>query len=147
MIITTGITVDVPTTNGNIYPRAVVEDVIESFNKKARNGAVPGGILNRMHIQQVSDEAIRTRELFINESGVICAKVDIADTEIGRKLMKEVEDGNGIVGRPLMSMPTYVEANLPSIDESVSMPEPLVISEINEIIRVQVEYGSVINNE
>jgi hypothetical protein len=140
LVITTGITVNAPTINGNVYPREVVEQAIESFNKKARKTPVIGGILDRVHIQRVNEEVIQTHELFINDSGLLCARIEILDTEAGNKLKNVLKEG--IIGRPLLSIPSYVFAHGDGSKESEEVRDHLVVSVINEITRIQIECES-----
>lgn len=135
-IVATNIIVDKPTGCGNIYPREVVEKAIESFNKRSRasNGIV-GGILNRLHIQRTDEETHKTLEMFINESGVLCAKIKMLECEASSLLLEKMS--SGIVARPVMSLPAYVYDEQAKHDVS----NPFTIGTINEILKVQLEYN------
>lgn len=132
MVVATGIVVDAPTAAGCIYPRKVVEDAIERFNKKARASKIFGGILDRDHIQRVNEEMLVTREMFINESGVVCARIDILGNASGNKLKEMIADG--AVARPIMVIPSYIQTKKEEVGH-----DPFVVSEIYDITRVQLE--------
>lgn len=127
IIVATTIVVDKPTTNGNIYPRDTIEKAICEFNNNAKTHPIKGGIINKKHIAQCGDITHEARSLFINDSGVLCVEVELLDRDLIEKYM----NGMGLVARPLISIPAYIESH-----------RPMTVSVINKIIRVQLECGN-----
>ena len=128
MIIMSSIVADKPTATGNIYPRSVLNDAIEKFNKANKRNQRVGGVLNRMHIQQVKDPTHTVEEMFMNDTGVLCAKISFLESEHAQKVKDDIESGRCIVARPVISVPApLTEGNC-------------VIDEIVDIVRVQIEY-------
>src|SRR5690554_2710395 len=71
MIVGTQIIADRPTIRGNIYPREVLDKVIEDFNIEAKHKKIKGSILNRTHIEKNGEYTHYVKSLFINDSGVL----------------------------------------------------------------------------
>ena len=125
-IIATTITADHPTANGSIYTTEAIERAIREFNINAKNTPSKGSILNRQHIQQVGEITHITKSLFLNESGVLCAEIEVIDP----KLVDVIKDQSSAwVARPIVCLDSYV------LDK-----KPLMVTSIKKISRVQLEY-------
>lgn len=123
-IFATGIIADQPTSNGSIYDKSALEQAVRAFNIKAKNRAVPGSLIDRENIEKYEPVTHQTELLFINESGMLCAQIKLLDP----KLIADLENGTKVIGRPIISVPSF------ELDRS-----PLRVTNINEIIRVQLE--------
>lgn len=124
LVIATGIVVDKPTSNGNLYPRNVIEQAIQEFNVNARVKPIKGGIINKKHIAHCGEITHETNSLFINDAGMVCADITLLDP----KLIAWAMDNRGFIARPLLSIPSFIENR-----------KPMTVSMINKIVRVQLE--------
>lgn len=137
MIVGTQIIADRPTIRGNIYPREVLDKVIEDFNIEAKHKKIKGSILNRTHIEKNGEYTHYVKSLFINDSGVLCADIEFLNTEAGSRVQENIKKNNAeIVARPVMSIPTYL-FNGKEKDNG----RQFMVSEINKIMKVQIEYN------
>lgn len=124
--VATGIVADQITPAGNLYPRDVLEKAIRKFNIGARNSPVKGGILDRNHIQRINGVTHYTQSLFLNDSGVLCAIIEI----VSHALIEQLGPEPKLIARPLLSIPSYIVN---------AKTTPININMINNIIRVQLE--------
>ena len=135
MNIATGIVVDKPTKLGNIYPRDVIERVVKDFNIRAMNYPNKGSELNPRRIEKVDDPSHITKKMFINSSNMLCAEIEILDSEAGHALLNKIIGGKQVVARPIMNIPSYIADG----KDSNCKHAPMVVNEINSIMRVQIE--------
>lgn len=125
-IIQCNIIADQPTANLNIYPKKVLEDAVAAFNAKAAVNVVHGGILNRSKIEDISNPTHIVKSMFINSSGVLCAKIEF---------LNDPFEGS-LVGRPVMAIPWSDSDHIESKDR-----DPFIVDKISGILTVQVEHG------
>ena len=131
-IVATSITADKPTPSLNIYSREILERLIREFNVRARKRPVKGSILNQDAIYELGEVSHATRRLFIDDSGTLCAEIEIIDSPEGKKLLNMINE-NIIVARPIMCIPAY-------IDEIKKQSHgPTSITDIKSIVRIQVQ--------
>ena len=123
-IVKSAIKADEPSPGGNIYPKSVLDEAIKIFNNRAKARPVPGGILNRKHIQQIGEVTHRVKRLFLDDDEILCAEVEFADTPCARKL----DSGCKLLARPIMSLPSHIVDNK---SETISM--------IGSIMMIQLE--------
>jgi len=135
MIIATGIVVDTPTNCLNIYPRPIMEKAIKQFNMRTNKKPIRGGILDPSNIDEIGEVTHTTRKLFINESGMLCAEIEILDTDAGAKLLEQINNSPKVIARPIMCVPAYVDILKSQKDEN----DLLEVTKINSIMRIQVE--------
>ena len=133
-VLVTGIIADQPTANLNIYPKEVLEAAIKQFNMRAAKKPIRGGVIDPLNIDMIGEETHETTKLFLNESGMLCAEVEILDTDAGCRLNDSFKNNTSIVARPIMCVPSYVD-----IAKKEPKTDPLRISKLNSIVRVQVE--------
>ena len=132
--IVTGIVPDQPTANSNIYPRIVLERVIKHFNIRAKNKPIYGSEINPLHIEHIKKPTHTTNCLFLNESDMLSAEIETLDTEEGKALLGKIARSDGVVARPIMCVPTYVD-----VLKKQKKDGPLSITDVHSIVRVQVE--------
>ena len=138
MTIATGIIADEPTANLNIYPREVLNRAIIQFNHRARKRPVRGSEIDPLKIDNLGDPSFIMHKLLINESGMLCADIEILeDTPVGKELLKKIHKSERVVARPVMCVPAYVDI----IKGDKTKIDPLEITDIHSIVRVQVECG------
>lgn len=124
-ILSTGISPGRPTINGNVYSKEAIATAIKLFNIRARhNGGVPGSIINREHIGQTGPITHLTKELFINDSGLLCARLKIVNKDLFDKICR----GTKMAARPIITIPEY------ELDR-----KPMYVSNIINISRVHIE--------
>lgn len=124
IILSTGIIIDQPTLNGNVYTRECLERAIRAFNVQAKNFHSTGSLIDKLHIEKVGPITHRVESLSINDSGVVYATVKILDEQ----LLQRIHNGLKVIARPIISVPSF------ELDKS-----PLRVTNINKIIRVQLE--------
>ena len=127
--ISTGIIADTPTSSGSIYPRSVLEKVIIDFNNRAVNRPSNGSSLNREDISDVSTTSHTTKRLYFNNSGVLCAEIEISDNEAGNTLLQKINSGQSVKARPIMCVPKFIADG----------KSTKTVESISSIVRVQVE--------
>jgi hypothetical protein len=137
MILSTGITVDKPTGAGNIYPKEILNKVIKDFNIRCMNSNNRGSELNPNSIEELGEPTHITKRLFINESGVVCAEIELLKTKKGQELLNKIVNSNVVVARPIMIIPSFVF----DIKDGKQRPNTnnIVINHINSIMRIQVD--------
>ena len=135
LTLATGIVAGEPTAALNIYPRELLDRAVKLFNMRANKRPVPGGELDPTNIDDISNKSFTTRQLFINESGMLCADIELDDTEAGRKLLDKINNSIKVIARPIMCIPSYVKV----AQENKNGIKPLEISKLTGILRVQVE--------
>lgn len=128
MKIASGIIADHPTVNGNIYTREALEKAIRDFNMRAKNNPVKGSILDRVNIQKVGDVTHEVNELFLNESGMLCAEINVLDSNLKQRITDKTSIGCSIAARPVISIPTFIADR-----------QPVMVTQIKDIIRVHIE--------
>ena len=133
-VLATAIIADQPTSNLNIYPKDILERAVKQFNARAAQKPIKGGILNPIAIDDIGEPTHITKKLFLNNSGVLCAEVEILDTEAGRQLGDNIKSEK-VVARPVMCVPSYID-----IIKDQPKSDPLKVDKINSIVRIQVEY-------
>jgi len=138
LTLATKIIADIPTSNGCLYTRDVLEGVIKQFNIRAHKRPVLGSELKPDDISHLGEPAFVTHRLFINESGAVCADIEILDNESGKSLQNKIGANSNVIARPIMCVPSYV-----NIEKKHQIAERgddvLVIHKINSIVRIQVE--------
>ncbi len=134
MIVATNIVADKPTETGHIYPFDVLQRAIKEFNNRATNHTSKGSELDRNNISKLGEASHKTKRLFINNSGMLCAEIEILDTEAGTKLKEKISESSCLVARPLMVVPNYVSKCI----ADGTKPDK-AITELQSIARVQVE--------
>ncbi len=135
MTLATGIIADIPTNNLNIYPRAVLDDIIKRFNNRAHKVRVLGGELDPFNVDTIGEVAFVTRSLHLNESGMLCAEIEINGSDAGEALLNKIRTSSRVTARPVMVVPAYVDI----LKKTKAKTDLLEVSKINSIIRVQVE--------
>ena len=133
MIIATGVVADRPTVNGNIYPRDVLARAIDNFNARARKHPSNGSELNPSQIDDLSEPTHITKKLMLDESGMVCAEIELLHTENGENLKNKISMSSSVAARPIMCVPNYIH------EQKLNKIESLVIRDVHSIVRVQVE--------
>jgi hypothetical protein len=135
VILSTGLIVDQPTANLNIYPRKVLEGAITKFNEKAKERTIRGGILNRQHIQKIDEPTHIVKSMFINESDAVCVNIEILENKQGQELKNNIKNGKSIIGRPLLSIPDTIAEGKDTLKVI-----NFTVDEITDILSVLIEY-------
>jgi hypothetical protein len=135
MTLATGIIADSPTSNLNIYPRSVLSEVIKQFNNRAHRIKVLGGEMDPFHIDTIGEPAFVTKRLYLNESDMLCAEIEIDDTDAGDALLGKIRSSSRVMARPVMVVPSYIDI----LKKETTKTDLLEISKINSIVRIQVE--------
>jgi len=132
MIIATGVIADQTTSNGNIYPRESLEKVVTQFNARASKNPIHGKEINRADIDYVGEPGFVTNNIFINNSGVLCADIKFLDTEAGKELEEKIKGSSSVIARPIMTVPKYkvMEQQDPERVSDVTMNVIMAISRI-----------------
>lgn len=136
LVLATNIIADRPTNNYNIYPKRILKQSIDEFNIRASKRAIKGGELNPFAIGDIGVYTHNTLRLFLNESKMLCAEIELLDDEHGNRLAEKINNSKMVIGRPIMIVPNYVD-KLKSKDKNQS--NLFIVNKINSIIRVQVE--------
>lgn len=134
-IIATGIVADKPTVNGNIYPRDVLKSAVAAFNIKAKYSKINGSLLNPLKIEEAGEPSHISTRLLLNDSDMLCAEIEILNTNTGKLLESKLQTADTLIARPIMSIPS----NIAESKDKEHTRNPLVITTICDIIRVQVE--------
>jgi len=138
MTLATGIVADEPTANLNIYPREALNKAIIQFNHRAHKRPVRGSEIDPLKIDNLGEPSFITHKLSINESGMLCADIEILeDTPAGKEFLEKIHKSKRVVARPVMCVPAYVDV----LKEDKTKIDPLEITDIHSIVRVQVECG------
>jgi hypothetical protein len=132
IIVATGIIAGKPTANGNIYSHKLLMDLISKYNRTNKYSPKSGSLINRQHIQQVGDITHTCGRIFMNESSMLCAEINISDTPAGKAILDAISSGSEVVGRPITSLPA-------SAMSQKTGSEPFIVPHIDRIIRVQLE--------
>lgn len=135
LTLATGIVADKPTEAMNVYTRESLDRVVKLFNIRAYKRPVVGSELDPTDIDDISNPSFVTKQLYINESGMLCADIEVYDTEAGQKLLDKINNSTKVIARPIMCIPSYVKV----AQEDKDRTEPLEISKVTGILRVQVE--------
>jgi hypothetical protein len=103
---------DVPTENGRIYPRPVLEKAIERVAEQVKSGRFLGYVGQQEWEANLADAAFVIRELTLTPEGIIQGDMDILGTEKGGILSALLGgwDMTGSVG--------YYTAGIGTVDES-----------------------------
>jgi hypothetical protein len=122
------LTADVPTANGTIYPRAVLESAVAKAQDRirekrmvgcyfdVRNDPNPDHSLNRGPSGQISIDMIShiVDSLRLEENGNMMAEITALKTPSGKKLRKNIEFHPQFIGK--ITNGQIVDATLLSID-------------------------------
>lgn len=133
-ILATNIIAGHPTRLGNIYPRDVLQKAINKFNAKARKRKVYGCEMDHTDITNVDDPMFFTKRLFLNESNVLCAEIQILDTKSGEKFLNRINESNEVIARPIMCVPQYIHEKVHKDNENT------IVEPLRGIDKIQVEY-------
>ena len=81
-----GVRADIPTRNGRIYSREVLEHAINDFNRRAKRTRVfSGPVSNELHTR-LADVSHEVEELKLQDDGSILATVKVLKTPNGKIL-------------------------------------------------------------
>lgn len=135
MTLATGIVVNRPTESMNIYTRDQLEEVIKRFNNRAKTKKIYGGELNPYAINELGESTHVVKNIFINDDDMVCVEIELLNNKNGRNMMDKINKSTRVAARPIMCLPKYAADAVSESDKN----EPVTITKLNSIIRVQVE--------
>ena len=106
--INSNIKAGIPTVNGNVYSREVLEKIVEDFNNKVKKmneegKPLRGGWLDREHIGRSPEETFFNVHGIVVEEGTLKAVI-VLDENI-KSVIEEAVGGDNVSAQPIMQVP------------------------------------------